>query len=380
MDTKIDTQLRASLACLGALSGLAGALVLLCDTSVSACGAALLSLACASLALWQRGRLPRSAAQPSVPEPPPPNFQYDESAEHSRRIAELEESLREKTEELEGRTAVLTVEMLQKRRAQELLSQRTQELAVLNDKLERSNKELEDFAYIASHDLKEPLRGIHNYSAILVEDYSSKLDEEGQRRLQTLMSLCQRMEALIDSLLQYSRVGQVELAMVESDLDQMVNEVIESLQITLTASNTEIKRPQPLPTITCDKVRIAEVFRNLVTNAMKYNDKPQRWIEIGCQKATAAAKQRQDTPWAKLAEDTNVFYVRDNGIGIQAKHLDSIFRIFKRLHGRDKYGGGTGIGLTIVKTIVERHGGHIWVESTYGEGTAFYFTIGEARG
>ena len=120
--------------------------------------------------------------------------------------------------------------------------------------------------------------------------------------------------------------------------------------------------PEPLPKMRCDQARVGEIFRNLITNAIKYNDKPEKWIEIGVQNGGGALP-------------LYVFYVRDNGIGIRPNHLESIFRIFKRLHGRDRYGGGTGAGLTIVKKIVERHGGDIWVNSEPGEGTTFYFTL-----
>lgn len=231
-----------------------------------------------------------------------------------------------------------------------------------NSELTRSNQELDDFAYIASHDLKEPLRGIHNYSTFLIQDYEDKLDEEGKSKLQTLKRLTQRMENLLDSLLEFSRVGRVDLAIGNIDLDALVAEVLDSLQITLKEQAIAVRKPKQLPILQCDRVRLGEVFRNLITNAMKYNDKPDKWIEIGLDQELAAAAPP-------------VFYVRDNGIGIREKHFESAFRIFKRLHSRDKFGGGTGVGLTIVKKIVERHGGRIWVESKLGEGTTFKFTL-----
>jgi two-component system sensor kinase FixL len=231
-----------------------------------------------------------------------------------------------------------------------------------NAELTRSNQELDDFAYIASHDLKEPLRGIHNYSTFLVEDYQSKLDEEGVAKLQTLKRLTQRMETLLDSLLEFSRVGRVDLAVGEADLNQVLEEVRESLAISLQEHSVELRIPRRLPVVKCDRVRVAEVFRNLIVNAIKYNDKPEKWIEIGFEAGTSACGP--------------IFYVRDNGIGIAKKHGDAIFRIFKRLHGRDKFGGGTGVGLTIVKKIVERHNGRIWIESVPGEGTTFFFALG----
>jgi PAS domain S-box-containing protein len=242
------------------------------------------------------------------------------------------------------------------------------ELQIRNAELECSNQELDDFAYIASHDLKEPLRGIHNYSSFLMEDYGDKLDAAGHAKLETIGRLAQRLEDLIDSLLKFSRVGRVDLAIQEADLNEVVAAVLDSLSITLQEQGIEIRIPKRLPTLRCDKVRIAEVFRNLISNAMKYNDKTDPWIEIG--------SNIMEPPLSGLATTgKRVFYVRDNGIGIREKHLDAVFRIFKRLHARDQFGGGTGAGLAIVKKIIERHEGRIWIESNYGEGSTFYFTL-----
>ncbi len=229
--------------------------------------------------------------------------------------------------------------------------------------LEESNKELDDFAYIASHDLKEPLRGIMNYSNFLLEDYGEQFDEDGRSKLNTLVFLGQRLSDFISSLLTFSRVGRLEYAYQETDLNAVVEDVISSIQVSLNEENIVVRMPQTLPTILCDKIRMREVFLNLISNAMKYNDKPEKWIEIGTQEAESEGGGM-------------VFYVRDNGIGIREKHIDKVFMIFKRLHGRDKYGGGTGAGLTIVKKIIEKHGGSIWLKSTFGEGTTFYFTLG----
>lgn len=235
---------------------------------------------------------------------------------------------------------------------------RTRELRVANDELQQTNRELDDFAYIASHDLKEPLRGIHNYSMFLLEDYAGKLDADGRAKLETLMRLTRRMEVLIDSLLQYSRLGRVDLAMEEVDLNETVAEVLENLDVNLKSEQVEVITPRPLPRVRGDRVQLGEIFHNLIVNGVKYNESQRKRIEIG---------YRDGQP--------PVFYVRDNGIGIPDKHHDAIFRIFKRLHARDKYGGGTGAGLTIVKKIVERHNGRIRVESAPGEGTTFYFTL-----
>ncbi len=245
---------------------------------------------------------------------------------------------------------------------EERVQERTLELRQRNEELNQSNKELDDFAYIASHDLKEPLRGIHNFSSFLLEDYAGKLDEDGRSKLETLMRLTRRMETLIDSLLQFSRLGRVDLATDRVDLNEIVAEILDSLAISLQEEHVEVRVPRPLPAVRADRVRVGEIFYNLIVNAMKYNDKAEKWVEVG---------------WREEPGGPPVFYVRDNGIGIPEKHHDAVFRIFKRLHGRDKFGGGTGAGLTIVKKIVERHHGRIWVESSAGEGTTFYFTLQE---
>lgn len=262
-----------------------------------------------------------------------------------------------------------------------LVLQRADDLAELNSELERSNIELDSFAYIASHDLKEPLRGIHNYSSFLIEDYGDTLGEDGNQKLQTLMRLTQRMETLISSLLHYSRLGRADLMIAPVNLNELVEGVIELMEVSKPEEAT-IEIVRPLPVVECDRTQITELFTNLITNAIKYNNKEQKQVKVGY--LTAEEVQQQNirltgaalTAEESLSESTlPIFYVQDNGIGIRAKHLEAIFRIFKRLHGPTKFGGGTGAGLTITKKIVERHGGNIWVESSYGEGTTFYFTL-----
>jgi signal transduction histidine kinase len=270
------------------------------------------------------------------------------------RDSELLHAKGELEERVQERTVALRQELAERRRAEAELEER-------NTQLHRSNQDLDDFAYIASHDLKEPLRGIHNYAVFLLEDYGESFDEEGRSKLDTLIRLSRRMETLIDSLLQFSRLGRVDLAIDDVDLNGVVAEVIDSLGIHLREAGVEVRVPRPLPVVRCDRVRVRELLYNLVVNAAKYNDKAEKWIEIGYSESRAGGPP--------------ALYVRDNGIGIQEKHFDSIFRIFKRLHGRDKFGGGTGAGLTIVKKIVERHSGRIWVESTFGQGTVVYFTL-----
>ena len=223
--------------------------------------------------------------------------------------------------------------------------------------LERSNTDLEDFAHIASHDLREPLRGIHQMVTYLGKDYGELLDEKGQYMLNTTAELAERLDKLLEELLYYSRLGRAELAMQPTDLDEVVNGVLRTLQFNLDEKHIEIQRPERLPTVNCDRVRAGELFRNLITNAMKYNDK--------------------DVPKIAIGYANKTFYVRDNGIGIAPHNQERVFKIFKRLHARNAYGGGTGAGLTIAQQIVHRHAGRLWLESTVGEGTTFYFTLSQ---
>jgi light-regulated signal transduction histidine kinase (bacteriophytochrome) len=240
----------------------------------------------------------------------------------------------------------------------EVIQQHADRLTRLNHALEISNDELDSFAYVASHDLKEPLRGIFHHGQQLIDTCSDKLDPESQSKLKGLLRLTKRMDTLIDSLLNYSRAGRMELVMLDVDLNEILSEALDLVAVNRRESNTEIRIPRPLPVMYCDVVRIRELFVNLIVNAIKYNDKPQRWVEIG------------------YRDDGNrAFFIKDNGIGIAAKHHGQVFKIFKRLHGREEFGGGTGAGLTICKKIVERHGGRIWIESTPGEGSTFSFTL-----
>ena len=290
---------------------------------------------------------------------------------------DLERRVVERTAALNEANRTLQMEIFERRQLEIELRQRTADLAQSNAKLSQSNQELHDFAYVASHDLKEPLRGIFNYSSFLIEDYAHKLDEEGRSKLQTLQQLSRRLDGLIDALLEFSRVGRLEFAIRPTDLNEVLAGVLESLRIRLEERGIEVNIPRPLPTVQCDHVRIGEVFRNLITNAMKYNDKLEKWIEIGyCQLPSTDNFER---PNSGQKNRPLAYYVRDNGIGIPQKHFESVFRIFKRLHGRDHYGGGSGAGLTIVKRIVNRHDGVIWVDSTPGEGSTFYFTLTSSK-
>jgi signal transduction histidine kinase len=243
------------------------------------------------------------------------------------------------------------------------------ELAYLGQ-LERSNQELDDFAYIASHDLKEPLRGLANHASFLLEDYKDKLDEVGVRRLNRLGLLCQRMERLINDLLYFSRLGRADLAVQETDPNAVIVEIQQMMETALGERHARIVVPRTLPRIVCDKTWVTEVFRNLITNALKYNDKAERLVEIGFLESVNT----------KDGLERNVFYVKDNGLGIDPEFHQEIFRIFKRLqNASDGPETGTGVGLTFVKKIVERHGGGIWLESELGEGTVFYFNLNRGR-
>jgi two-component system, LuxR family, sensor kinase FixL len=231
--------------------------------------------------------------------------------------------------------------------------------------LEQSNKDLDEFAYIASHDLKEPLRGLFSNATILEEDYRDKLDIAGKRRLRRLCFLSQRMEDLVNNLLYFSRLGRQELAIQPTELNAVINDITSMMETTLEEKNAIIDIPHPLPEIVCDKIRVTEIFRNIITNAVKYNDKEQKIVEVGCLSEVRA----------KDGVERQVFYVKDNGIGIDEEFYEDIFRIFKRLNEEDDDRKGTGVGLTFVRKIIDRHGGRIWLESTPGKGTTFYFTL-----
>ncbi len=244
----------------------------------------------------------------------------------------------------------------------EVFSRRAQELARLNDQLAERNRQLDAFAYIASHDLKEPLRGIHNFSQFVLEDCAKELNAEGISHLQTITRLTKRMESLLDALLKFSRLSRSEMTSRPVNLNTALDDALDLLASLRQSNGVDIRIPRLLPTVQGDADLIAEIFANLVANAIRYNDKPSKWVEIGY-----LDPSRPGEP--------PTLYVADNGIGIPSEHFDVIFRIFKRLHGRDDFGGGTGAGLTIVQKLIERHGGRIWVESKPQAGTRFLFTL-----
>jgi two-component system, chemotaxis family, sensor kinase Cph1 len=251
-----------------------------------------------------------------------------------------------------------------------IVLQKADELSLINSELERSNAELDSFAYVASHDLKEPLRAIHNYSTFLMEDYGEQLGEDGNQKLNTLMRLTQRMEDLINSLLHYSRLGRSELRLQAINLNTLIEGVIEVVTISK-PGQISFEIPRPLPILQGDYTQINELFTNLVSNAIKYNDKAQKLVEIGYILPRESGTEVPEI----FNREKPIYFVRDNGIGIREKHYENIFKIFKRLHPANRYGGGTGAGLTIVKKIVERHHGVIAIQSVVGAGSTFFFTL-----
>jgi len=222
-----------------------------------------------------------------------------------------------------------------------------------------SNAELDQFASIISHDMKEPLRGIAHYADFLLEDTADLLNEESLSHLQGIRQLTEKTRDLISNLYEYSKVATIDMAFADVDMDLILGDVAERLAAYLAENDAELQIKGPLPGVFCDGVRVCEVFANLITNAVKYNDQPAKWIEVG----------------ANLAGGVPVFYVKDNGIGIQPHNKERIFAMFQRLHTEEAYGGGSGIGLAIVKRIIDRHGGRIWLDSYPGEGTTFFFTL-----
>jgi len=227
--------------------------------------------------------------------------------------------------------------------------------AKLIRELELANNELKDFAYIVSHDLKAPLRAIGSLSHWIYADYKDKFDKDGKVQLDLLVNRVNRMQSLIEGILEYSRVGRVSEVKEAINSNTLIREIIDSLS---PPSHISIVVDFPLPDVYYEKTRIRQVFANLIGNAIKYMDKPVGEIHIGC---------IQDGSYWK-------FSVKDNGPGIDKKYYDRVFQIFQTLHARDEV-ESTGIGLTIVKKIIEMYGGKIWIESELGKGSTFYFTI-----
>jgi PAS domain S-box-containing protein len=223
--------------------------------------------------------------------------------------------------------------------------------------LKRSNKELERFAYVSSHDLQEPLRMVTLYSQLLEKRYKNILDKDADDFIEYIVENAKRMKQLIDDLLEYSRVTSQAKEFENVDFEKILNMVLNNLSMSITENNVKLIH-ESLPTLFADENQIIQVFQNLIINAIKFRDAKSPEIHISAEKG--------ENEWT--------FYVSDNGIGIKPEHQKQIFDVFKRLHTRDEY-PGTGIGLSIVQKIIKHHGGRIWVESVPKKGSTFYFTI-----
>jgi PAS domain S-box-containing protein len=235
------------------------------------------------------------------------------------------------------------------------LAKEIEERKMVEMDLERSNKELENFGHVVSHDLKAPLRAISTIANWLSDDYKDKIDEDGKQQFATLINRTERMSALIDGILKYSKVGRIELKNEAIDLNTLLPEIIESIGI---PPHIMVDSARNFPVVLFDRVMITQVFQNIISNAVKFIDKPKGLINIGYTEE----------------HDFWKFNISDNGAGIEAIHFEKIFEIFQTLRSKDEI-EGTGIGLSIVKKIIENYGGKIWVESEVGTGSAFYFTI-----
>jgi PAS domain S-box-containing protein len=225
-------------------------------------------------------------------------------------------------------------------------------------RLEDSNKKLEEFTHVVSHDLKEPLRTIEAFSRFILEDYAEKLDAEGQEYLNRITKASARMKNLIDDLLKLSRIGTKQEPLEKVDIHEILEEVREVMSSRLQSEHVLLELKNSYPIVMASRTRLIELFSNLVSNAIKYNDKLEKRIEVGYRDS------------AEFYE----FYVKDNGMGIESQYLERIFELFERLNPLDD-NEGTGAGLAICKRIVEEFGGEIWAESTLGEGSSFLFTL-----
>jgi len=263
---------------------------------------------------------------------------------------------------------VVRQEMGQRRRAEEevhmlnadleqRVADRTAELNERAKELARSNSELQQFAYVASHDLQEPLRMVASFTQLLAKRYKDKLDDDARDFINYAVDGATRMQALISDLLNYSRVGTQGKPLERTDSEVLFKRVLESLQFNIEESGAVIVS-DTLPVVMADPQQLGQLFQNLLTNAIKFRGAGPPHVRI--------STERNGNEW-KIS-------VRDNGIGISQEHAERIFVIFQRLHTKTEY-PGTGIGLAICKKIVERHGGSIWIEPSPGGGTTFCFTI-----
>ena len=261
------------------------------------------------------------------------------------------------------RAIAADVEDMRQRIVEELDASRSAEARMDAQAVElrRSNSELEQFAYVASHDLQEPLRKVTSFCQLIEKRYGDQLDERGVEYIAFAVDGAKRMQVLINDLLTFSRVGRLNAAEAEVDLDSTLDAALANLAVAVEESDADIVRTAALPSIAGDPTLLAMLWQNLVGNALKFRQEDQRArIVIGCEPIDDGS--------------TWLITVSDNGIGIAPEFVDKVFIIFQRLHGRDAY-GGTGIGLALCKKITEHHGGTIWIDTSYTEGTRFRFTL-----
>lgn len=225
----------------------------------------------------------------------------------------------------------------------------------LVNELECTNKDLEDFAYTISHDLKAPLRGINSLASWLYTDYADKIDADGQEHLSLIINRAQRMEKLISGVLQYSRIGRVKESVANVNLAVEVPQIVDLIN---SDGSVKVVIGDNLPTVRGEPTRIIQVFQNLIGNAIKFMDKPDGCVTIN----------------SRDVDDTWEFTITDNGPGIASRYHDKIFQIFQTLAARDEF-ESTGVGLALVKKTVEIHGGKVWLESEIGAGSKFHFSI-----
>lgn len=227
--------------------------------------------------------------------------------------------------------------------------------------LEKANQELDSFVYTVSHDLRAPLRGVASFAYFLEEDSGNKLDSQGKDHLNEIRKGISRMEKLIEDLLNLSRISRIKNPYEDVNMNVLLDSVIERIKVDIKEHRVNLHIQENIPSVYCDKIKVAEVFLNLITNAIKFsskNNKENPKVEVGYSDEN----------------DYHKFYVRDNGIGIDPKYHNQVFGIFKRLHSDKEY-SGTGVGLSIVKRVIDDHGGKIWIESELGKGAIFYLTI-----
>jgi len=226
------------------------------------------------------------------------------------------------------------------------------------EELIRSNRELEHFAFAVSHDLQEPLKVVCLYLQLLKRKYQERLDEKVEKDITSIIDRTERMQNLIQSMLDYARVGKGHAYFVRLDTSQVIHRAMDNLKASIDATSAQISCGN-CPVVMGDEIQLTQLFQNLISNAIKFHQKgesPRIHIDV----------EQKDDQW--------VFSVRDNGIGVEQKDLQDIFKVFRRLHSHSEY-AGNGIGLALCQRIVESHGGNIWVESEVGQGTTVYFNI-----